>query len=63
MQDHLKELLGILYTPGESLKQLTCYVWLLADCEGAAEAVANYSNLFRRPVSTTAARMIGEGSS
>ncbi|WRT68875.1 uncharacterized protein IL334_005856 [Kwoniella shivajii] len=32
MQDHLKELLGVLYTPG------------------AAEAVANYSNLFRRPV-------------
>jgi malate dehydrogenase (oxaloacetate-decarboxylating) len=33
MQDHLEELLGILYTPG------------------AAEAVSNYSNLFRRPVS------------
>lgn len=33
MQDHLEELLGILYTPG------------------AAEAVANYSSLFRRPVS------------
>lgn len=32
MQDHLKELLGILYTPG------------------AAEAVAQYSSLFRRPV-------------
>ncbi|KAI9636546.1 malate dehydrogenase [Dioszegia hungarica] len=32
MQDHLKELLGVLYTPG------------------AAEAVANYSNLFRRPI-------------
>ncbi|WVN91118.1 uncharacterized protein L203_106368 [Cryptococcus depauperatus CBS 7841] len=32
MQDHLKELLGILYTPG------------------AAEAVAGYSSLFRRPV-------------
>ena len=32
MQDHLKELLGILYTPG------------------AAEAVADYSKLFRRPV-------------
>ncbi|WWD21006.1 hypothetical protein CI109_105487 [Kwoniella shandongensis] len=32
MQDHLKELLGVLYTPG------------------AAEAVAGYSSLFRRPV-------------
>lgn len=35
MQDHLEELLGVLYTPG------------------AAEAVQNYSSLFRRPVSTT----------
>ncbi|WVR09208.1 hypothetical protein IAU60_006270 [Kwoniella sp. DSM 27419] len=34
MQDHLKELLGVLYTPG------------------AAEAVAGYSSLFRRPVGT-----------
>ncbi|WOO83428.1 putative NAD-dependent malic enzyme 3 [Vanrija pseudolonga] len=32
LQDHLKELLGVLYTPG------------------AAEAVENYSNLFRRPI-------------
>ncbi|EKD03860.1 malate dehydrogenase [Trichosporon asahii var. asahii CBS 8904] len=32
MQDHLKELLGVLYTPG------------------AAQAVAQYSNLFRRPI-------------
>ncbi|ORX38939.1 putative malate dehydrogenase [Kockovaella imperatae] len=32
MQDHLKELLGVLYTPG------------------AAEAVAQYSSLFRRPI-------------
>ncbi|GFZ51455.1 NAD-ME [Saitozyma sp. JCM 24511] len=32
MQDHLKELLGVLYTPG------------------AAEAVAGYSSLFRRPI-------------
>ncbi|ORY29162.1 putative malate dehydrogenase [Naematelia encephala] len=32
MQDHLKDLLGILYTPG------------------AAEAVAQYSSLFRRPI-------------
>ena len=50
MQDHLKELLGILYTPGEHP------VWrdvrTVAEGSGAAEAVANYSNLFRRPVST-----------
>ena len=46
MQDHLKELLGILYTPG------------------AAEAVAQYSSLFRRPVSlplsTTAVKIIAD---
>jgi malate dehydrogenase (oxaloacetate-decarboxylating) len=33
MQKHLKELLGVLYTPG------------------AAEAVEQYSHVFRRPVS------------
>ena len=53
MQDHLKELLGILYTPGELpilIPSWSIRLRITLSRLGAAEAVAQYSLLFRRPV-------------